>query len=286
MIIIKLNLSLVLLDVYKLQEEVLGEGAYARVQTCINLITNKEYAVKVSRQQLSYPHVWTCSSVPWKCPHWRIKHAYCLCRLLDFCVAQPGGKRKATEFLCPGRRLFTGHFSKNFCCEKESPQPGGTFPLGVHCSVTDVSAGSHLCCATLCFALPCECNKSCSLQTLPHPPLTVFAHREPICELSARYPPLSFYSHCLQRTLIARTLCTGYCAKTKNHIQRKEEGFWVRVMTQSVYAALFALAQRCCTSFPLQVGQELVDPHARTFFSLYKLQCKFPKFPHMWKQTW
>lgn len=34
-------------DVYRLQEEVLGEGAYARVQTCINLITNKEYAVKV-----------------------------------------------------------------------------------------------------------------------------------------------------------------------------------------------------------------------------------------------
>lgn len=37
-------------DVYRLQEEVLGEGAYARVQTCINLITNKEYAVKVSKQ--------------------------------------------------------------------------------------------------------------------------------------------------------------------------------------------------------------------------------------------
>ena len=34
-------------DVYGLQEEILGEGAYARVQTCINLITNKEYAVKV-----------------------------------------------------------------------------------------------------------------------------------------------------------------------------------------------------------------------------------------------
>ncbi|MBN3315572.1 MKNK2 kinase, partial [Atractosteus spatula] len=34
-------------DVYRLQEEVLGEGAYARVQTCINLITNKEYAVKL-----------------------------------------------------------------------------------------------------------------------------------------------------------------------------------------------------------------------------------------------
>lgn len=34
-------------DVYRLQEELLGEGAFARVQTCINLITNKEYAVKV-----------------------------------------------------------------------------------------------------------------------------------------------------------------------------------------------------------------------------------------------
>lgn len=35
-------------DVYRLQEEVLGEGAYAKVQACISLITNKEYAVKVS----------------------------------------------------------------------------------------------------------------------------------------------------------------------------------------------------------------------------------------------
>ncbi|XP_051983636.1 MAP kinase-interacting serine/threonine-protein kinase 2-like [Xyrauchen texanus] len=34
-------------DVYKLQDEVLGEGAYAVVQTCINLITRKEYAVKI-----------------------------------------------------------------------------------------------------------------------------------------------------------------------------------------------------------------------------------------------
>lgn len=36
-----------LADVYQLQEEVLGEGAHARVQSCVNLITNKEYAVKV-----------------------------------------------------------------------------------------------------------------------------------------------------------------------------------------------------------------------------------------------
>ncbi|XP_066518157.1 MAP kinase-interacting serine/threonine-protein kinase 2a isoform X2 [Hoplias malabaricus] len=34
-------------DVYRLQDEVLGEGAYAVVRTCINLITNKEYAVKI-----------------------------------------------------------------------------------------------------------------------------------------------------------------------------------------------------------------------------------------------
>ncbi|XP_016105335.1 MAP kinase-interacting serine/threonine-protein kinase 2-like [Sinocyclocheilus grahami] len=34
-------------DVYKLQNEILGEGAYAVVQTCINLVTNKEYAVKI-----------------------------------------------------------------------------------------------------------------------------------------------------------------------------------------------------------------------------------------------
>ncbi|XP_029469789.1 MAP kinase-interacting serine/threonine-protein kinase 2 [Rhinatrema bivittatum] len=34
-------------DMYALQEEILGEGAHARVQSCINLITNKEYAVKI-----------------------------------------------------------------------------------------------------------------------------------------------------------------------------------------------------------------------------------------------
>ncbi|XP_053559056.1 MAP kinase-interacting serine/threonine-protein kinase 2 [Bombina bombina] len=34
-------------DMYQLQDEILGEGAYAKVQCCINLITNKEYAVKI-----------------------------------------------------------------------------------------------------------------------------------------------------------------------------------------------------------------------------------------------
>lgn len=49
-----LNVKLCATDVYGLQEEVLGEGAYARVQTCINLITNKEYAVKVRKQPFSH----------------------------------------------------------------------------------------------------------------------------------------------------------------------------------------------------------------------------------------
>ncbi|XP_026790627.3 MAP kinase-interacting serine/threonine-protein kinase 2 [Pangasianodon hypophthalmus] len=34
-------------DVYRLQDEVLGEGAYAVVQTCVSLSTRKEYAVKI-----------------------------------------------------------------------------------------------------------------------------------------------------------------------------------------------------------------------------------------------
>ncbi|XP_045155971.1 MAP kinase-interacting serine/threonine-protein kinase 2 [Echinops telfairi] len=38
-------------DVYQLQEDVLGEGAHARVQTCISLITNQEYAVKIIEKQ-------------------------------------------------------------------------------------------------------------------------------------------------------------------------------------------------------------------------------------------
>uniref|UniRef100_A0A8C0CW82 MAPK interacting serine/threonine kinase 2 n=1 Tax=Balaenoptera musculus TaxID=9771 RepID=A0A8C0CW82_BALMU len=33
-------------DVYQLQEDVLGEGAHARVQTCVNLITNQEYIIE------------------------------------------------------------------------------------------------------------------------------------------------------------------------------------------------------------------------------------------------
>ncbi|XP_021563511.1 MAP kinase-interacting serine/threonine-protein kinase 2-like, partial [Carlito syrichta] len=40
--------------VYQLQEDVLGEGAHARVQTCVNLITNQEYAVKIIEKQLDH----------------------------------------------------------------------------------------------------------------------------------------------------------------------------------------------------------------------------------------
>lgn len=35
-------------DVYKLTSELLGEGAYAKVQGAVSLQTGKEYAVKVS----------------------------------------------------------------------------------------------------------------------------------------------------------------------------------------------------------------------------------------------
>ncbi|KAL7992927.1 hypothetical protein Chor_017183 [Crotalus horridus] len=41
-------------DVYQLQEEILGEGAHAKVQACVNLITNKEYAVKIIEKRLGH----------------------------------------------------------------------------------------------------------------------------------------------------------------------------------------------------------------------------------------
>lgn len=34
-------------DLYKLTGEVLGEGAYASVQTCVNIYTEQEFAVKI-----------------------------------------------------------------------------------------------------------------------------------------------------------------------------------------------------------------------------------------------
>uniref|UniRef100_A0A803Y8U5 Uncharacterized protein n=1 Tax=Meleagris gallopavo TaxID=9103 RepID=A0A803Y8U5_MELGA len=51
-------------DVYQLQEEVLGEGAHARVQSCVNLITNKEYAVKVRASTPLLPHNPTATPQP------------------------------------------------------------------------------------------------------------------------------------------------------------------------------------------------------------------------------
>lgn len=35
------------LDLYRLTGEILGQGAYASVQTCVNLLTEFEYAVKM-----------------------------------------------------------------------------------------------------------------------------------------------------------------------------------------------------------------------------------------------
>lgn len=39
-------------DLYKLTDEVLGQGAYAKVQGCINLQNGQEFAVKVSKDIL------------------------------------------------------------------------------------------------------------------------------------------------------------------------------------------------------------------------------------------
>lgn len=40
-------LFIFLTELYKLTGEILGEGAYASVQTCVNIYTDLEYAVKV-----------------------------------------------------------------------------------------------------------------------------------------------------------------------------------------------------------------------------------------------
>lgn len=39
-------------DLYKLTDEVLGQGAYAKVQGCISLQNGQEFAVKVSEDVL------------------------------------------------------------------------------------------------------------------------------------------------------------------------------------------------------------------------------------------
>lgn len=39
--------SLAVLELYKLTGDILGEGAYASVQTCVNIYTDLEYAVKI-----------------------------------------------------------------------------------------------------------------------------------------------------------------------------------------------------------------------------------------------
>lgn len=40
-------------DLYKLTDEVLGQGAYAKVQGCISLQNGQEFAVKVSKYIMS-----------------------------------------------------------------------------------------------------------------------------------------------------------------------------------------------------------------------------------------
>lgn len=44
---IQISLCVLSTDLYKLTGEVLGEGAYASVQTCVNIYTEQEFAVKI-----------------------------------------------------------------------------------------------------------------------------------------------------------------------------------------------------------------------------------------------
>lgn len=72
--------------------------------------------------------------------------------------------------------------------------------------------------------------------------------------------PFFLYSDCLQRTLVGRTLCTGNCAKTKP-TSRGRRGYWVRVVTQGVYTALFSFLHSTVVLFLflLQVQCVLVN---------------------------
>lgn len=42
-------------DLYKLKGEVLGQGAYASVETCVNMLTDLEYAVKIIEKVPGHP---------------------------------------------------------------------------------------------------------------------------------------------------------------------------------------------------------------------------------------
>lgn len=88
-------------DVYQLQEEVLGEGAHARVQSCINLITNKEYAVKVCAPTPLLPH--NPAAAPW--PRWEMRAegvSECLGRAGcgAACVSTPQGRAWGVRAPC------------------------------------------------------------------------------------------------------------------------------------------------------------------------------------------
>ena len=57
---------LTFLDVYKVLDDILGQGAHTIVKSCVKLATNQEYAVKVRRSlkdkdmKTNLPWLWQC----------------------------------------------------------------------------------------------------------------------------------------------------------------------------------------------------------------------------------
>ena len=99
-------------DVYGLQEEILGEGAYARVQTCINLITNKEYAVKVG---------------PW---FYFLYYLHNILSYVQFCSLTAASKHFLSHGLLQSDWLLAGIRPFSFCPLATTASSRGTLCTG------------------------------------------------------------------------------------------------------------------------------------------------------------
>lgn len=135
------------------------------------------------------------------------------------------------------RNLKTGSGPRARCLFSSFPS--------VQVSVVDVCRLSSVVLLLHCFLFPLSVQHQLLLaDASPHCFYSLSAYQR-----AGRDIPTPFlYSHCLQRTLVLRTLCTASCAKTKP--TERKEGRWVRVVTQGVYTALFSLGTVLLFSFP------------------------------------